>query len=103
MTSSSLTPAQAAVVWKELEPAIEAHKATASRFEAAAKVLKKHMADNQLDEYRGVVRTVGSGGSRLDEAAVKAHLADRLSEFMRDTVRVSLSRKAKASRRAAAA
>lgn len=96
----ALTPAQAAKVWKDLEPLVEAHKATASRFEAAAKVVKEHMADQQLDEYRGIVRIVSSGGSRLDEAAVKAHLAERLGEFMKATVRVGLQRKQRASTKA---
>lgn len=103
MKPSPIAPAQAAQLWKELEPAIEAHKPTAARFEAAAKVLKKHMADNELDEYRGILRHVGSGGSRLDEPAVKAHLGERLGEFMRDTLRVSLSRKPRAGRKATAA
>jgi hypothetical protein len=92
-TRAPLTPADAAKVWKDLESQIEAFKPVASRFEAAAKVLKKHMDENDLAEYRGIVRTVGSGGMRLDEAAVKAHLGERLADFMRDTVRVSLSRK----------
>ena len=93
-----LTPAQAAKVWKDLQPEVEAHKPVASRFEAAAKVLKAHMKAEGLSEYRGILRSEGSGGRRLDEDAVKAHLGERLADFMRDTVRVSLQRKPRASR-----
>ena len=98
VTSKPMTPAQAAKVWKELEPAVEEHKAIASRFDAAGKVLKKHMAAKGLDVYLGIERHLGSGGQRLDDAKVKVHLGDRLAEFMYDSVRVSLRRRGRTTR-----
>lgn len=80
--TSKADAVEAARVYRETQPAIDALKETRKANDAAKKILGPYMDENQLDVFRGVTMQVVTR-KVLDGDKLAVFLGDKLKDFRR--------------------